>query len=720
MMDLLLVGLVSILGQAVLLRELNVAFFGVDLIYALSLGFWLIWTALGALIGRRNLSPGRNRVHLLFLLFSVLLPIDLVFVRGARIIASGIPGAYLSFPQQLIIMNLALLPIGLLSGTLFQWAAKIYLARGRTLAAAYALESAGGFAGGMCATLFLMSGIQNLLIALICSMLALCTILTAQAKTGQWLRAASIAALLLLALLLWFAAPVDGAMTAWTRPGLLASRDTPYGRVTVTRQEGQIAVYENGALSFETEGTDAEEFVHMAALLHPQPRQVLIMGGGIAGTVREILKHAPERIDYVELNAGLLHIVAPTLPQDLQDSLKAPSVRTIVEDPRRFLGRPGNYDLILIGMPEPESGQTNRYYTLEFFRQCAARLNRDGIVSFRLRSAENLWTPQQTSRAVSIYRALKAVLPEVQVLPGGTNTFAASRQPLLREPDLLAARLAERRIKARLVSGPYIRYSYENQRFERIAQTLASGRAPENTDARPVCYQYTVMIWLSKFYPDLASWNLSSPDSRSATNRYALWAGAIAVSILLLLSRRFPPFCRALTAGLAGFAGMILETVLILHYQVRSGVLYQDIGILLMSFMAGLALGALAVDIWFTRRAGEIPLWSGPLIAAGFSILSLATAARVGAASSGGLLETAGTLAAAGIAVSAVFAYASAMGSRDQRQVVAPLYAADLIGGGIGSLAGSLVLIPMAGLKATVAFMAPLALLFALLVRVKR
>jgi len=61
MMDLLLVGLVSILGQAVLLRELNVAFFGVDLIYALSLGFWLIWTALGALIGRRNLSPGRNR-----------------------------------------------------------------------------------------------------------------------------------------------------------------------------------------------------------------------------------------------------------------------------------------------------------------------------------------------------------------------------------------------------------------------------------------------------------------------------------------------------------------------------------------------------------------------------------------------------------------------------------------------------------------------------------
>ena len=720
MMDLLLVGLVSILGQAVLLRELNVTFFGVDLIYALSLGFWLIWTALGALIGRRNLSPGRSRVHLLFLLFSILLPIDLAFIRGARIIASGVPGAYLSFPQQLIIMNLALLPIGLLSGTLFQWAAKIYLAKGRTLAGAYAMESAGGFAGGMCATLFLMPGIQNLAIALICSMLALCTILAAQPKTGYWLRTAGVAMVLVLVVLLWFAAPVDRAMTGWTQPGLLASTDTPYCRVTVTRQEGQIAVYENGALSFESEGTEAEEFVHMAALLHPQPRSVLILGGGIEGTVREILKHAPDRVDYVELNAGLLHIVAPVLPQDLQDSLQAQSVHIIVEDPRSFLSRPGNYDLILIGMPEPDSGQTNRYYTVEFFRQCAARLHRDGIVSFRLSAAENLWTPQQTLRAVSIYRALKAVLPDVQVLPGSTNTFTASRQPLLHEPSVLATRLAERRIRARLVSGPYIRYAYENQRFERIAQTLDSGRAPENTDARPICYQYTVMIWLSKFYPDLAAWNLSSPDSWGASNRSVLWAGGIAVSILLLLSRRFPALCRALLAGMAGFAGMILETVLILHYQVRSGVLYQDIGILLMSFMAGLALGALAVDVGASRRDGEMPLWSGPLIIAGFTILSLATAARVGAASSGGLLETAGTLAAAGFVVSAAFAYASFIGTRDQRRVVASLYAADLIGGSIGSLGGSLVLIPMAGLEATAAFMAPLALLFGLLVRVKR
>ena len=48
-----------------------------------------------------------------------------------------------------------------------------------------------------------------------------------------------------------------------------------------------------------------------------------------------------------------------------------------------------------------------------------------------------------------------------------------------------------------------------------------------------------------------------------------------------------------------GFAGMVLESVLILNYQTASGALFQDLGVLLTMFMAGLATGALAVDRWF-------------------------------------------------------------------------------------------------------------------------
>jgi hypothetical protein len=51
---LFIIGLISILGQVVLLRELNVASFGVELVYILALGFWLAATALGALFCRSS------------------------------------------------------------------------------------------------------------------------------------------------------------------------------------------------------------------------------------------------------------------------------------------------------------------------------------------------------------------------------------------------------------------------------------------------------------------------------------------------------------------------------------------------------------------------------------------------------------------------------------------------------------------------------------------
>jgi len=89
-----------------------------------------------------------------------------------------------------------------------------------------------------------------------------------------------------------------------------------------------------------------------------------------------------------------------------QAPLDKPGVRIIADDPRRFLQAEGLYDLILIGMPEPSSGQANRFYTLEFFKLCRERLKADGIVALRIQAAENRWTPQMTERALSIHGAL--------------------------------------------------------------------------------------------------------------------------------------------------------------------------------------------------------------------------------------------------------------------------------------------------------------------------
>lgn len=709
MIYLFAVGFVSILGQVVLLRELNVAFYGIELIYTLALGVWLLSSACGTMISRKIHSPSSTRIDLCFLLLSIGIPLDVAFLRCIRLLFSSVPGAYLPLHTQIAVMFASLLPIGLLLGLLFQWTAKAYVANEKSLAAAYAIESLGGVAGGICATLFLKFGLQNFLISLICALFALgSSFLGVEGRGPKWLRPISTVISAVLILLLWKAPIFDRLMTSWTHPNLVETRDSPYSRVTVTLLNGQVSVFENDGLLFDTEGTRAEEFVHLAVLQHPNPDRVLVLGGGIEGTVLEVLQHSPRTIDYVELNPVLLDIVPRNLPLEIQKSLRAENVRTIVEDPRRFLNRSLNYDLILVGMPEPTSGQTNRFYTQEFFRQCYAKLNNRGVVAFRLQSSENLWTPQLARRMISIYRAAKSIFPDVIFIPGGTNVVIGSKAPLTRDASVLASRLETRRIKTKLVSPSYLRYLYTNDRFMEIARILQSGTAPVNSDVRPICYQYTIIIWLSKFLPGATLWDFSIPESWSV--RGVVWLMAFSL-LPLLLSRARWPIRRALLTGAAAFIGMVLETTLLLHYQTKSGILYQDLGILLTGFMAGLALGAIAVakiNRPFSKGLGFAML-------SGFVLISGTIGLAINSGRGASLVETLGLLVLAGFFVAAVFAYASLRAAADQSEVIKPLYSADLIGGCLGSILTSLMLAPIAGLAVTAGLMVPTAMLSALL-----
>lgn len=688
------VGLVSILGQVVLLRELLVASFGSELVAILALGVWLAGTAVGALSWKRSAAPSEGAVRTLFLLAGALLPVLLVLVRSLRVLFGGTPGAYLPFFQQMAGLALVLLPYSALLGLLFRLTATAYAGRA-TLAEAYALESAGGLLGGVLATLLLAWGVQNLAAGLLCALAsALSACLPWPKARVPWLAPGAAALALALLSALSFSGRLDRALTALSHPDVVEVRDTPYGRVTVTSSRGQTSVFGNDALAFESQGTSAEEFAHMAALQVVRPRSVLVIGGGPEGLVAEVLKHRPARVDDLELDGEALRLAAPHMPRGVRDAFEAPAVTLVLGEPRRFLERAPGYDLILVGMPEPDSGQAARFYTREFFGACAGHLSPGGVLALRLRAAENLWTPALARRNGSVYRSLSAVFDDVLVLPGGTSVLLASRTPLVRDPDLLAARWRERGISARLVSPAYVRYLLTNDRGATITRLLRSSRAPLNTDARPACYSYTLLLWLSRFYPAAARMG-ESPAMVPA----AAW---LLAPLALLLGaawtvRRRATWRGALLAACAGFIGMTLEGALLLGYQVRRGVLYQDLGFLLTAFMAGLAAGAWGVA-WRTGRRGGPSRLTGAVLAGAGLLLSAATALGLRSDAWTSLPGTGLLLFASGLLVGALFAYASLGRAGGRASAVGPLYAADLMGGCAGSLAGSLLLLPLVGL----------------------
>lgn len=781
--QLLAIGLIALLGQVALLRELNVALYGSELVYLVALGIWLLGTAAGALwpgsrraapaapsARRGAASPARGgaaspastvvpasaaapadptshaRIRILFLWVALLLPAAVVWTRACRILLGGVRGAYLPFGMQLLALLVALLPVSFALGLLFQRVARRAAAGGVPLARAYGVECLGALAGGVLGTAALRAGALNLVLVLACALLALALGFPppgprraaamargsaggaaigaggARAAAGRWdrRRLGIIGAGVLLALAVGISPLLDRWLTGWTHPGLLATRDTPYGRVTITGREGQIAVFHNGALAYESQGTAAEEFVHLAALQHPQPRRVLVFGGAAAGLLAPLLAHGPVLVDDVELDAAAQALLSRHLPDDATAALASPRVQVWRTDPRRFLrglaGRRGeNYDLILIGMPEPASGQANRFFTREFFAACARKLDAGGVLALQLPGAENLWLPQLVRRTASIERALRDVLPHTLVLPGATTVVIASPQAVSRDPERAATRLRDRAIVSGLVTPAYLRHRYTDDRLGQVAALLAAARVPANTDARPVCYQYTLRHWLARLHPAFRSHDPAGGTGGGAWPAVALAAGLLGAGGWFVRQR--PSWRLAALAAAAGGATMAIESVLLLAYQARAGLLYLDLGLLLMMMMGGLAAGAWLVARWaderpdlFDQEGSWRERWPLPSLVIGLVLLSVLLGIRLWLLPPPGLPETAIWLLAGGMAASGVFAGAASL-APSQEGAVAPLYAADVAGGCAGVLAASFWLIPLAGLPGTALLVGLLGLL---------
>ena len=699
---LIAVGFVSILGQVVVIRELNVAFYGIELIYILTLGIWLLGTAIGAVVGRSTHPPQESSVQNLFLLTSAALAIDIVLIRGIRRLFGGVPGGFLPFQTQLIGLMLTVLPLSFLTGLLFRWTARILLTEERTLAEAYSLESAGGVLGGLASTLLLVWDFQNLSAGILCCVCSLAIVLFYSRGVRPGLqRKISFAGLVAALVLSIFSYKLDRMTTAWNHPHLVESRDTPYGRITVTSREGQICIFENDALAYETETTAAEEFVQLSTLQAVNPERVLVLGGGFAGIITELLKLHVGSIDYVEINRRAIEMVERCSPLEVTASFRDERVRIIFHDPRRFLRERRMYDVMLVAMPEPMSAQNNRFYTAEFFGECSKSLSHFGIFAFTIRSAENLWTPDLRRRNRSIYAALKSVFKNVVVIPGVTNIFIASRSELTANPDVLIERFNERKPAARLVSPLYINYIYTNDRFAEVNETLSGGIPVLNSDIHPACYSYTISIWLSKFVrgftlPEARSFRLSAILSSPV-----FWL-VIAAGLIVAANKKLAGVRQFLLMFLAGAVGMISETVLLLNYQSRSGVLYQDIGILLMTFVVGLAVGAFVINRIFANRQPirDRKRWLGAALILSLAVLNMVIYYAVASGYLASLVMTSSMLVLDGAAVSSIFAYISQTGGGRQKAAVW-IYSADLIGGSAGSLIAILVLVPVFGLLTT-------------------
>ncbi|MFN3762271.1 MAG: spermidine synthase, partial [Anaerolineae bacterium] len=615
--SLLALGFTTTVAQVLLIRELVAVFYGNELVLGLILAAWLAWGALGAGVAGRFVSCSHRSVAGGLVLLGLLPALQMLLVRAARGLLRVPPGALVEFGPMVGTVVLAVAPVCLLGGALFPLLARRLAETGRPAGQAYLWECAGAAVGG---TLFSFVLVRYLdpfqTAALILAADLSAALLVASRLPATRFRLPAIGSLLTATGFLLTAPLLHRATLRWQWSDLAFAADSPYGRIVVQARDSQRIFYENGILMFETQGDRPEEVVHPPLLAHPAPREVLLIGGAAAGNLRETLRHPGVHVTVVESDPLLLRAARLHLPPDEAALLDDPRVTVVLADGRRFVQTARRtFDVVILDLPEPSTAALNRFYTEEFFREVRAVLNPGGVLALGLPAAENYWSPELARRNGSVYHTLRAVFPYVLALPGETTYFLASADPLEADPTLWGRRLAERGIAPRWVTAAYIRYLFTTDRFAQVREALEGTAGVRlNRDLTPICYYYDLALWLSRFTPRLRGF-----FERTDVLRLGWVALALAVPVGLARWRR--RWAVPTAVGGAGLAGMMLEVVVLLAFQVRYGSLYAQVSLIVAAYMVGMVLGS---------RWGASRHWGPPT--ARRALLALMGALALGAA----------------------------------------------------------------------------------------
>lgn len=112
-----------------------------------------------------------------------------------------------------------------------------------------------------------------------------------------------------------------------------------------------------------------EPMVHPALCCHPKPENILVIGGGDGGILREVLKYPTvKRVELAELDEGVIRFARKYLDSVHGGSFDDPRVSVNVVDGRQFTKEhPGEFDVVIMDMTDP-FGPSKMLYTKEFFR----------------------------------------------------------------------------------------------------------------------------------------------------------------------------------------------------------------------------------------------------------------------------------------------------------------------------------------------------------------
>ncbi len=211
----------------------------------------------------------------------------------------------------------------------------------------------------------------------------------------------------------WFEETHENIALRFRLKERLFDEKSEFQRVEVveTQEHGKLLAHDGMIMV-----TERDEFVyhdmitHVPLFTHPAPKNVLVIGGGDGGTVREVLKHpSVEKVTMVEIDSVVVEASKKFIPQTASE-LDHPKVTLKIADGVDFMkSSTETFDVIIVDSSEP-IGPATPLFNISFYQDVYARLADNGIV---VSQGESPYYDMKMQKV--LVKILKEVFPKVHI-----------------------------------------------------------------------------------------------------------------------------------------------------------------------------------------------------------------------------------------------------------------------------------------------------------------
>ncbi len=440
----LLAGSVFIIAACSLIYELLISSLSTYLLgssvihYSLTIGLFLFFMGIGAWLAQSI------REHLVAAFISIEIGIGAVGGVSALILYGVYAWTEFYYPAMLVVIGV----IGILVGMELPLLTRILEARSglrRGISQVLTFDYLGALIASLLFPFVLLPYLGHLLTAsavgLVNLLVAFIVAWSFRHHLGVWKVRIGIGSLVSVMLLpgagLWSGSAAQLFEKALYEDPVIFSEQSRYQKLVLSSRGDDLRFYLDGNLQFSSldEYRYHEVLVHLPAAFSHKVERVLVVGGGDGLAVREALRYQSiAEVTVVDLDPAVTslalkqpHIVA------LNEAALADSRVTVVNaDAWKWLAQGGDlYDLIIIDLPDPESEDVAKLYSVAFYQRIARRLAIGGVM---ITQATSPWYARRAfwSIGTTLEAVFDNVRPATAYIPsfGLWGFFIASRHSL--------------------------------------------------------------------------------------------------------------------------------------------------------------------------------------------------------------------------------------------------------------------------------------------------